>query len=687
MVTPHADRDSWSDVFFSTRAKSGWRTATAFACSALLLGGGAIEWVTGAGLVRAAESRGPAGQRLRDPLLVVQLPDPASTKAALVQRPLTSLLPAGGARIVLVQPDGSARPLTRAFHSACEPDVSYDGRRFLFAGKRSAEDIWNIYEMAIQGGEVRQITRGLGHCRQPGYQSQHYQISDNDDTWPQITFVRFDGGAVGEGGLTPIPQLWTCKPDGSLARPITFNLAGDVDPTIMPDGRLLLAAGRRGAGGVAASPGLSLVDVNTDGTDGAPLVVQAGKRIKRMPCITRQSAVFVESDQLRWDASGSLASVSLLRPLHTYQALTGESDGLFLSPAPLPDGNLLVSWRPLDGSARHAVYRFDLQSKRMTLVFDDSEYHDVQAKVVAPRTEPDGRSSPVIDTDPLGKLYCLNVYAPDQTGQVVLPPGSVKSVRVLEGVPGRVTERGESASALVRRILGQAPVAADGSFNIQVPANIPVELQLLDDRGLSLRTSSWVWTRNHFNQGCIGCHEDPELTPENYVAEALNHPSLTLAPPPEQRRTVTFLRDVLPLVESKCAPCHAMGGELPNLSEALASGPGQTFDAVCGITSSHPTVAGPYVHPGQARTSPLIWHIWGTNTSLVSDGAAHAQPYKLIPADAPVQLTDDERQRLVEWIDLGAAFDGDHQRPLQPISSSVLPLSGNDKTRGGGDGD
>ena len=113
----------------------------------------------------------------------------------------------------------------------------YDAGRFVFAGKSTAEAPWDIYEMALDGESVRQITRDLGDCRQPSYQSSHYQISDSNDTWPQITFVRCDDRAAGEGGVTPVSQLWTCKPDGTLSRPITFNLANDAEPTILGDGR------------------------------------------------------------------------------------------------------------------------------------------------------------------------------------------------------------------------------------------------------------------------------------------------------------------------------------------------------------------------------------------------------------------------------------------------------------------
>ena len=147
-----------------------------------------------------------------------------------------------------MNPDGTVRLLTRAFHSACEPDVSYNARRFLFAGKPTAGAPWDIYEMTLDGESVRQVTRDLGNCRQPSYQSSHYQISESNDTWPQVTFVRFDDRATGEGGATPVSQLWTCKPDGTLSRPITFNLANDAEPTMLGDGRILFASGRREAG-------------------------------------------------------------------------------------------------------------------------------------------------------------------------------------------------------------------------------------------------------------------------------------------------------------------------------------------------------------------------------------------------------------------------------------------------------
>lgn len=159
---------------------------------------------------------------------------------------------------------------------------------------------------------------------------------------------------------------------------------------------------------------MGLFEINTDGSDYAAFCLAAGKRVKHMPCTTSTGlAVFVENDQVPWDGAGQLGSVLLRRPLHTYRPITAPADGLFLTPSPLPDGRVLVSRRPTDGSGNHAVYRMDLATKQVELIYDDPRHHDVQAKAVVARPEPDGRSSVIDDADPKAILYCLDVYTSD----------------------------------------------------------------------------------------------------------------------------------------------------------------------------------------------------------------------------------------------------------------------------------
>jgi hypothetical protein len=289
----------------------------------------------------------------------------------------------------------------------------------------------------------------------------------------------------------------------------------------------------------------------------------------------------------------------------------------------------------------------------------------------------------------------LNVYTSDLEDRNQMPPGSIKRLRVLEGVPLKTGQpsayvcaaetSGGSASQTAyarypgssvhgipplvqRRILGEIPVEEDGSFNIQVPANTPIELQILDADGMALRSCGWIWARNHEPRGCIGCHEDPELVPENAFVDAMRRSSMHLCLPPQRRRTVDFRRDVMPILTSKCAPCHGRRKTPLYLDGSLALVPGPDGNAYFNRTYENllarrdaghgPIPLGRYVHPGQARTSPLVWQVFGRNTSRLGDAAVALSPVKQMPPAGSDPLSADQKRTIVEWIDLGALWDG-----------------------------
>jgi hypothetical protein len=277
----------------------------------------------------------------------------------------------------------------------------------------------------------------------------------------------------------------------------------------------------------------------------------------------------------------------------------------------------------------------------MEAVFDDPEYDDVQAQVVAARPEPDGRSSVVKPANPIGTLYCLNVYESDLPAGDWVREGTPLRLRVLEGMPRRpvVAPTGPeelpaafaSSVLLPRRFLGEIDVEADGSFNLQVPPNIPIELQLIDADGLALRSCGWIWVRNNETRGCIGCHEDGERAPENRFVQAVRKPSIDLTLPPSKRREVDFRRDVAPIFAGTCAGCHDEGPLYDSLPRS--------------------------VRPGSARTSPLVWHLLGRVTVRPWDREAAAEAKRWVPPEPSVPMTWDERQTIFEWIDLGTPGD------------------------------
>ena len=134
------------------------------------------------------------GDEPREPLsngavILTQLPVGNAVESQTSQSGGTLRLPYGdGARLLLLSQDGTTRVLTQGFHSAADPAISFDGRRLLFAGKRDAQDDWDIFEMTVQGGDIRQVTKDLGGCRSPSYQSTLYTII-SPEPWYQITFV------------------------------------------------------------------------------------------------------------------------------------------------------------------------------------------------------------------------------------------------------------------------------------------------------------------------------------------------------------------------------------------------------------------------------------------------------------------------------------------------------------------
>jgi hypothetical protein len=216
-----------------------------------------------------------------------------------------------GARIVLVHAGEVVRVLTEDFHSAADPDISFDGRRMIFAARPGASDDWDIFEMELDGHDARQITQGLGDCRQPVYQGTLYTIVSTEP-WHQITFVSTAAGELNEHGALPSTSLYSCRLDGSAVQRLTYNPSADLDPAVLPDGRLVFSSWQRSTLGHGIRGRISLFAAHTDGLDYALFSGAEGLGVKLMPAATTEGlVVFVEGDVIAPDGSGSLASVSL----------------------------------------------------------------------------------------------------------------------------------------------------------------------------------------------------------------------------------------------------------------------------------------------------------------------------------------------------------------------------------------
>lgn len=543
------------------------------------------------------------------------------------------------AEIVRVDADGSLTVLSRGFESAADPAVSHDGRRLLFAGRRGAAEAWQIWELDLESGAARPITREALDCRSPLYLSRLFTL-DSPEPWATMLYVGAEA-TWNEAGTDRIRSLFNVKLDGQERRRVTVNPADDLDPFQAWDGRILYSSRHFGPGGADSR----LFAVNLDGTDYARYGAEAGRRFQRMPCMAGNGlVVFVESDEPTPDGAGLLAAVDEARPHRTYRTIPGEPGWLYLHPAPWMASGLLVSRRPAGGGPARLVGR-DLDTAAETVLLDDPAWHWVQAQPLRGRSRPDGRSTVVNLDYTTGVLFGLNCYDADERFGASLAPGTIRRLRVIEGVPAD----GDRPAPLGRRLLGEVPVEADGSFNIEVPADVPIELQTVDEDGLALATCGWIWVKQRENRGCIGCHEDPERTPENLFVKAVQRPPVRLTLPPERRREVSFRDTILPILEKRCSGVECHSGS--DAGWQLGSGPGtarKTFRSLAGRSElSRP-----------ARTSRLAWHLFGRDPRRSWDSARSmpAPVIKRMPPAEAAPLEAGERRRIIEWLDLGAPY-------------------------------
>ena len=576
-----------------------------------------------------------------------------------------------GSRIALLARDGTLSILTQGFAAAADPCVSFGGDRVLFAGKLRADDPWDIWEMEADGSRKVRITDRLGDCREPVYLPRAAVDSPNfRDKVRWITFTSTAPGVLDDLGRRRLTSLYARNLEpvqgrGTVLWRTTHNLGGDTGPTLLSDGRVLFSALQRGA--------YALMAISWAGSNLNPLYgSHTGMTSQTAACeLPDRTVVFVESDGVSQDGSGRLACISLRRPLHSRRLLS-DGDGRYRTPHPLPDGRLLVAFS--DGSGSFGIHTFDPSKGRDgSPVYDDPAWNDIDAVAVAPRPEPPGRIptvefASVLDVGALrtvGQLQCLNVYDSDRPWRYGPGMGEIKGVRLVEGVPRDPSgdagdapapyfARPDSAwppSGVETRILGEAPVEPDGSFYVNVAGDVPFYLQTLDERGRAVGTMrAWIWVRAGDQRGCIGCHEDKELAPENRATQALvrARPPL-LADPPEKRPTVTFRRDVMPIVERRCVGCHEAG--MPGgvtLTEDPDGDYNRAYTTLLQPGMNGPAWRrGPYVLPGQSVDSPLADLLIGapSGVSPMGIGGVHGD------------LSEDEVRTIITWIDLGARWD------------------------------
>jgi hypothetical protein len=369
--------------------------------------------------------------------------------------------------VIVINDEKGRRPLVPSFAASADPAVSFDGERVLFAGRVHAADAWQIWEVAAAGGSPRRVTSGSEDCVRPLY------LPDD-----RVVYARkIEGRFVVE----------TVELEGGKPLALTYIPANSLPTDVLRDGRILFEAGY--PLGTETTP--EIYTVYSDGSGMESYRCDHGPARHSGRQANSGDVVFASGQGLAKFTSAHAQEVRIPVPAGEYAGDVAET----------ASGDWLVPWRR-DAAAMFGIMVWTPGASNLVPALDDPDVNVVQPVPLTQRTVPNRHPSGLHDW-PNANLLCLNAY----TSKYQFTPGSIRSVRLY-------TRDGKGSA----KLLGTAPVEGDGSFFAQVPTEQPLQLELLDASGRTLkRESGFFWMRRGEQRGCVGCHAGPETAPENAV--------------------------------------------------------------------------------------------------------------------------------------------------------------------------
>jgi hypothetical protein len=531
------------------------------------------------------------------------------------------------------------------------PAVSWDGSRIAFAVRSSAGEPLRIYEAAADGtscgplaGLTAQKTTDNGllvHDFDPAYGPP-----DANGVEPIVfasTRGNLDDSAYDYTGAQRTPADPT-KPNADLyvyesdpaapgqmrVRQLTFLLNTERMPAFMRDGRVVFAVEKR-------TPGFAQIGlrrINLDGGDYHPLYAQRGsigyRSVSQVVTLSDGdfAAIFADDgvphhagalgifnrtigiDFHSTDASDYVTDPDVLDPssmhardpaffLHSLlmpdpgaTGHLGSVTGVYRSPSPLPNGELLVSWGAASDAASFGgdfdVWVVNPSLGTRTLLFGTAGQAEVDAVAIygkPPRKiyasaagQPNAYGMDesvktadvtIHDMPMLASIFLQNT----PTGREVEDLPSMEIWEMLPPPPGADSFSSAAAAPFVtsdsygqlivrKRLLGTVPFNSDGSIHYVIPGGMPFGIHLPDtDLSTQRGLPRWVneqfmltpgeklheeFPRAFFNGFCGNCHgsvtgsqldvaQRPDLMSNASSTEAFGQTPLDLNKPPSQR--------------------------------------------------------------------------------------------------------------------------------------------------------
>ncbi len=577
-------------------------------------------------------------------------------------------------------PDAPLFPLYKPSetHFIGDVDLHYDGDRLLFSmpGTHGRSQIW---EMRTDGAGLRQVTPG-----------DEPDVDNYDACYLPDGRIVYASTACYQGvpcvaGSDSVANLCIMNADGSGVRQLCFDQDHDWSPAVLNNGRVLYT--RWEYSDLPHSNSRMLFHMNPDGTDQVeyygsnsywPTSVMYARPLPGHPTavcaivsghhgVPRMGElVLLDPARGRREAGGAVQRIpgrgKTVEPVIA-DNLVDNPWPKFLHPYPLSDKYFLVSSQPAPG-ALWGVYLVDVFDN-MTLLREEPGQALLEPVPLRPTPKPPVVPDRVKPGEKDAVVYVADIYA--GPGLAGVPRGAVKSLRVLSyafchrktgGLLGVV---GMDGPWDVKRILGTVPVEEDGSAQFTVPANTPVAVQPLDEKGRAVQIMrSWFTAMPGERLSCVGCHEHKDETPPSKSTLASRRPPRPVAPWRGPARGFSFAREVQPVLDRYCVDCHD-GAETdrPDLRGTVqiqdwkSAYPGQGPANWAGkfsvaYAALHRHVRRPGIESDLRLLKPMEFHAGTTELVQMLENGHHG-----------VALDPESWDRIVTWIDLNTPYHGE----------------------------
>ena len=622
-----------------------------------------------------------------------------------------------------------------------DPELSFDAKKLLFAWRTTnahanttgamapEKGNYKIYEMDLRKRNIRKLTddKTYGADFEPCYLPNGNIMFSSARCVQEVTC-----------GWGDCSNLYVMDKDGDYARRLGFDQTQTAFPHLLDDGRIVFT--RRDYNDRGQTYAHSLFVMNPDGTFQTeyygnntcePTSLQHTRPI---PGTGKTMSI---AGGYHTTQGGKLVIVDPKKGRQEYEGLTfvnwdhekkitgGDSYGRegeqYAYPYPLDENLFLVSYEPFggylfnksgalgsgeQGRMLYKLYAMTRDGSR-ELLASHPTLSCTQAIPVAPRRPTDVRASMVDYTKDTGLMYVEDVYfGPSAEG---IKQGTIKKIRIsmlyykpatIGGAcwgppqdqigPGKkYSSFGQhsilpvgvgTASFDAKRILGEVDVEADGSAMFEVPARIPIYLQLVDENGhVAQYMRSWATLMPNERFSCVGCHEDKMSTPMSRKKTiAMSKTQQKMKPFYDiSDKPFSYAKLVQPIFNKHCVSCHAPGkkGKKVDLTDTIViDEPGHT-----GTSSTQRRFYQSYltllkVRPGKdgiaTRLTPGEPNEWvNYHTRLLT--VERTPPYyagsgtsgllkMLEKGHNQVVLTQEELDKISAWIDLNVPFIGEY---------------------------